>query len=328
MRTPALSPAVSGIALRLGHPLHAALTDIPVGAWTAALIFDGLGLTSGREAFASAADASVAVGLAGALAAAITGMTDWQDADAPARRLGMIHGGMNLAGTALYAASLIFRRRKSRAAGRILGALGYGVMTAAARLGGQMVYEHRVGVDRTAGQVLPTDFVAVLADSDLAEGQPRRVVHDGVPILLVRRKARIFAMAGTCSHFGAPLAEGKIVGDSIQCPWRVAGLGRRLLLAAGSPTRAVVFRSETAMLADTYLCPRFREQTLFASGRPARRCLSPRRPCSLLNGSGMPEKRTWKVVGRFAASCMVVSPSRSPGGFLRGDPYHEANHAA
>lgn len=205
----------------MGEPLHVVLTDVPIGAWTSALVFDALELISvkGRDHFATAADASVAIGIAGALGAAVTGITDWQDADAPARRLGMIHGILNLSGTALFAASLISRRRKSRIAGRVLGALGYGVMTIAARLGGKMVYEYRVGVDRTAGEIFPADFASVLAESALAESTPKRAEHDGVPILLVRRGTRIFAMAETCSHFSGPLSEGKLVGDSIVCPW-------------------------------------------------------------------------------------------------------------
>jgi len=203
----------------LGHPLHSVLTDVPIGAWTAGLIFDGLEMISDRDEFAAAADTSVAIGIAGALGAAVAGLTDWQDADAPARRTGLFHGILNLGGTALFAASLISRKRNSRTAGRVLGALGYGVMTAAARLGGELVYSDRVGVDRTAGQTFPADFVPVLAESDLADGQPKRVEHEGVPILLVRRGTRIFALAETCSHFSGPLSEGRLVAESIECPW-------------------------------------------------------------------------------------------------------------
>lgn len=203
----------------LGDPLHVILTDVPIGAWTTALVFDALQWASGRDDFATAADTAVMVGVAGALCAAVTGVTDWQDADAPARRIGMTHGILNLSGTALFAASLISRKRKSRSVTRVLRALGYGLMTTAAHLGGEMVYTHRVGVDRTSGQTFPVDFVPVLAESELPESQPKRAEHDGVPILLVRRGTKIFALAETCSHFSGPLAEGKLLGDSIQCPW-------------------------------------------------------------------------------------------------------------
>lgn len=203
----------------IGEPLHVILTDIPIGAWTVALVFDGLELVSKRREFATAADASIGIGLVGGVCAAVTGVTDWQDADAPARRLGMIHGLLNLSAAGLFATSLVFRKRKSRTGGRILAGLGFGVMTYAAHLGGKMVYDYRVGVDRTDGEVFPQDFVAVMPETELAEAKPTRAEHDGVPILLVRRGNQIFALAETCSHFSGPLSEGKLVGDSIVCPW-------------------------------------------------------------------------------------------------------------
>jgi nitrite reductase/ring-hydroxylating ferredoxin subunit/uncharacterized membrane protein len=203
----------------LGEPLHVVMTDIPIGAWTAAMIFDALSLTrSGRE-FARAADASIAIGLAGAACSAAAGVTDWSDVDPPARRTGFIHGLLNISATALFATSLIFRKKRWRAGGRVASALGYAVMTFAAHLGGKMVYEYRVGVDRTAGLPLPQDFVPVLAESALADNKPTRAVHDGAPILLVRREGRLFALAETCSHFSGPLSEGKLVGEALVCPW-------------------------------------------------------------------------------------------------------------
>ena len=203
----------------LGEPLHVVLTDLPVGAWTVAIIFDLLDLILDRREFASAADASIGIGVVGAAGAAVTGMTDWSDVDPPARRLGLIHGLLNLSGTALFATSLLLRRKKSRRNGRIVSALGYAVIAYAAHLGGKMVYGHRVGVDRTDGQVFPDNFVAVLPESQLADDKPTRAMYQGVPILLVRRGGRLFAMADTCSHFGGPLSEGKLVEDSIVCPY-------------------------------------------------------------------------------------------------------------
>jgi len=206
----------------LGEPLHVVLKDVPIGAWTVAMVFDALDLLRNRREFALAANTSIAIGLVGAAGAAATGVTDWSDVDPPARRLGITHGLLNLGVTALFATSLILRRRKARTEGRILAALGYALMSYAAHLGGKMVYEHRVGVDRTAGQIFPEKFVAVLPESQLAANKPTRAMHDGVPILLVRRGERLFAMAETCSHFSGPLSEGKLVGDSVVCPYHAS----------------------------------------------------------------------------------------------------------
>lgn len=213
----------------LGDPLHAALTDVPIGAWTAAMIFDAIGGLSDRSEFNIAADGSLLVGILSALAAATAGLTDWQDIDPPARRIGLLHGLLNISSVGLFASSLIARKRDSRNLGRSLSTIGYIVATFAARLGGNLVYEHRVGVDHTSGQTLPSDFVPVLAESELADGTMRRVQHNGTPILLARRGTRIFAMAENCSHLGGPLSEGELIDGSVKCPWH----GSRFALEDG-----------------------------------------------------------------------------------------------
>jgi uncharacterized membrane protein len=137
----------------LGEPLHVVLKDAPIGAWTVAIIFDVLDLIRNKREFSLAADTSIAIGLWGAAGAAVTGITDWSDVDPPARRLGLVHGLLNVGVTALFTTSLILRKRKSRAGGRVSAAFGYGLLSLSAHLGGKMVYEQRVGVDRTAGEV-------------------------------------------------------------------------------------------------------------------------------------------------------------------------------
>ena len=203
----------------VGHPLHAILTDIPIGAWTAAIAFDALDSMSHRRQYSLAADTALALGLVGALGAAACGLTDWQDIDPPARGIGLVHGALNVASVALFGSSLVARRRGARATGRGLAALGYAVSAAAARLGGNLVYGQKIGVDHTDAERLPAEFTAVLAESDLPEGQPARAQHNGAPILLVRRGQQIYALAETCSHLGGPLSEGKLDGHIIQCPW-------------------------------------------------------------------------------------------------------------
>jgi nitrite reductase/ring-hydroxylating ferredoxin subunit/uncharacterized membrane protein len=213
----------------LGEPLHVVLTDVPIGAWTVAMAFDALDLAFNRRELALACETSIGIGLLAAAGAAVTGMTDWSDVDPPARRVGLIHGLLNLSGAALFATSLFLRKKKSRATGRIVGILGYAVMSYAAHLGGKLVYEHRVGVDRTDGQVFPEQFAAVLPETSLMDGKLTRALYRGTPILLVRRGDRLFAMAETCSHFSGPLSEGKLEGDTVVCPYHFS----RFALADG-----------------------------------------------------------------------------------------------
>jgi nitrite reductase/ring-hydroxylating ferredoxin subunit/uncharacterized membrane protein len=203
----------------LGHPLHSVLTDVPIGSWTAALVLDALDEISGREEFGRAADTAVTVGLVGAVGSAVTGLTDWRHTDGKARRVGMMHAMLNTSAALLYTTSLVLRRRDERRAGRGFALLGYAISSAAAYLGGHLVYEQMIGVDHTADKRPPSQFVPVLAESELGENMPRRVEADGMPVLLVRRGSRIYAMAETCSHMGGPLAEGRLEDDCVRCPW-------------------------------------------------------------------------------------------------------------
>jgi nitrite reductase/ring-hydroxylating ferredoxin subunit/uncharacterized membrane protein len=214
----------------LGHPLHPAVTDVPIGAWTAALALDGLEAVTGRQEFAAGADAAIAVGLVGAAGAAVTGLTDWSATDGRARNLGLVHGLLNGSATVLYATSLALRRREDRRAGVGLSLLGYTLTAAAAYLGGHLVYGERVGVDHAPRESLPDHYVPVLSDADLDEGELRKVDCRGVPVLLVRRQGEVFALANSCSHQGGPLNEGTLEGDVVQCPWH----GSRFCIRDGS----------------------------------------------------------------------------------------------
>jgi len=203
----------------LGHPLHPVLTDVPIGAWTAAFALDAMESISGRRELGSGADVAITVGLVGAVGAAATGLTDWSEAYGRARKVGLLHGMLNAGATALYVTSLVLRRKKKRNAGLGFAMLGYAVSSAAAYLGGHLVFGEQVGVNHAAAQEMPKEFVPVLADAELVEGQMKRVDAGGVPVLLVRCEGEVCALAHTCSHLGGPLSEGKLDGDVVQCPW-------------------------------------------------------------------------------------------------------------
>jgi uncharacterized membrane protein len=130
----------------LGHPLHPPLTDVVIGAWTGALVLD---LVGGRRARAGA-DRLVGVGIVCALPTAATGMSDWAELGGGTRRLGSAHAIGNTSALVLQASSWVARRRGSRRTGIALSAAGYGIMSLAAWLGGDLVFRQGVGV--TAGR--------------------------------------------------------------------------------------------------------------------------------------------------------------------------------
>jgi nitrite reductase/ring-hydroxylating ferredoxin subunit/uncharacterized membrane protein len=227
----------------IGHPLHVILTDIPLGSWTAAVACDAIASITDNEELDAAADATVAVGLVGALGAALTGITDWSEVDPPARRIGFVHALLNIGATGLFTASLVSRRRGSRASGRGLAALGFLVATVSAKLGGSLVYEHRIGVDRSTEHPSPSDFVSVMAEADLPQDTPKRAMWEETPILLVRRGSQVYALQETCSHLGGPLSEGKLDGDTIQCPWH----GSTFSIVDGSVVRGPAVHPQSCL---------------------------------------------------------------------------------
>ena len=133
----------------LHEPLHAIMTDIPIGAWTATVLFDGIAALTGNHTMDSAADATALLGLAGAVGASVTGINDWAEIKPAApRRIGAVHALLNVGATALFVWSAVARRKSSsRAKARSLAAAGYVLVSLSAHLGGNIIYEHGIGLD-------------------------------------------------------------------------------------------------------------------------------------------------------------------------------------
>ncbi len=201
-----------------GHPLHPVITDVPLGAWTAAAAFDGYELATGDNRFARGADAAVVIGLLGAAGAVVTGLNDWKYTGDKPRRVGALHAVINVGATACYLGSWWQRRHGCRRAGLAAGFTGYALSIAGAYLGGHLVYNERVGVNH-APEALPENFVPLMRESELPENKMCKADADGIPVLVVRRGGRIFVMAEKCSHLGGPLAEGEFDGRTVTCPW-------------------------------------------------------------------------------------------------------------
>src|SRR6266550_141578 len=71
-------------------------------------------------------------------------------------------------------------------------------------------------------QLSGPDLAPGIAVGDLADGGQLLGHCGGEQVLLVRRGEEIFAIGATCSHYGGPLAEGMVVGDTVRCPWHHA----------------------------------------------------------------------------------------------------------
>jgi NADPH-dependent 2,4-dienoyl-CoA reductase/sulfur reductase-like enzyme/nitrite reductase/ring-hydroxylating ferredoxin subunit len=76
-----------------------------------------------------------------------------------------------------------------------------------------------------------SDAKTELSGPDLAQGIELSTIPDGTmllghargePVLLIRRGTEVFAIGALCTHYGAPLVEGLIVGDTVRCPWHHA----------------------------------------------------------------------------------------------------------
>jgi len=134
----------------LGHPLHPALTDIPLGAWSCAAAADLMSIKR-AEPFA-AATLPIGIGVAGASAAAVSGLMDWHDIDDVAtRRIGTTHAALNSAALLLYAVSFICRTTH-RGPARLLAFTGFGISNISAYLGGELVFGEPAGMP-PAGEV-------------------------------------------------------------------------------------------------------------------------------------------------------------------------------
>src|SRR4051812_28435541 len=79
------------------------------------------------------------------------------------------------------------------------------------------------------------DFKLGVELGSLAENSPLLGHFEGEAVLLVRQGEKVFATGATCTHYGGPLSEGLVVGETIRCPWHHARFSLRTGEAEGAP---------------------------------------------------------------------------------------------
>lgn len=211
----------------LGHALHPLLTDLPIGAWTSAMVLD---LAGGRQA-APAARRLVGVGCLTALPTALTGWVEWSDSArtrTATRRVGLVHAAANATALLLYGASYLRRRRGG--GGRGLALAGGAALVVGGHLGGHLAYIHGEGVAETTFEHGSRAWRPAIPLAELGDGGMTSVEIDGVPVLVARANGSVYALADTCTHRGGALHEGQVEDGCVVCPVH----GSRFALADGT----------------------------------------------------------------------------------------------
>ena len=88
----------------------------------------------------------------------------------------------------------------------------------------------------------------VAALGEIAPGRPRLVNANGTRVVLIRVGDRVHALGDTCAHQGGPLADGKLSGTRLACPWHGwmydVRTGQCLFPARGRPVPSYPVRIE------------------------------------------------------------------------------------
>lgn len=215
----------------LGHPVHAVLTDVPIGALTVSIVADVIGQPI-------VADVSMLVGVLALVATAVTGVADYTVVDGDARSRATVHFVVMVTVLIVYTISLVIRSGSppDRLLPIVLAVVGYLLMLLGGEIGGDLVYLTGVHVNRHAWRGGGQKWIALDLGglADIPQGGPTKLRAGINDLAVIRDGERILAVHAVCSHAGGPIAEGTIVGgDRIECPWH----GSRFTLANGHVVR-------------------------------------------------------------------------------------------
>jgi nitrite reductase/ring-hydroxylating ferredoxin subunit/uncharacterized membrane protein len=217
----------------VGHPLHPALSDLPIGLWAGVIVLDAADRDPAPRRGIDAAGLLSAAGILAAGATALTGLNDWTVSNDQDRRVGLFHGLLNTVALGLQCASLGTRMAGHRGTARALGAASLTVTAAAGYLGGHLVFTKGVMVSRVAWATGPRRWTRALQEADLPDDSPTAVVVEGRQIMLYRHRGSLYAIDNICSHAGGLLSRGPVADLTVTCPLH----GSRFGLADGCVSR-------------------------------------------------------------------------------------------
>src|SRR3954451_10955489 len=119
----------------LGHPLHAAVTDLPIGLLLGSVVLDVIGQPT-------AADVTLVATILFMVASALAGLADYSETDGLARTRATLHGTLMTVALVVLVVSAITRAGAppDRTLPIALSLIGFLIVTAGAFVGGDVVY--------------------------------------------------------------------------------------------------------------------------------------------------------------------------------------------
>jgi nitrite reductase/ring-hydroxylating ferredoxin subunit/uncharacterized membrane protein len=223
----------------LGHPVHAVVTDVPIGALTVSIVADLISQPV-------VADVALLIGVLAMVASAVTGAADYAEVDGTARARATVHSAIMVVALVVYAISLLIRSGNppDRMIPIVLAVAGYLLVSLGAMIGGDLVYLVGTHVNRHAWRGAGANWIKLdLGDlPDIPEGGPTKLRAGINELAVIRNGDRILAVHAQCAHAGGPLAEGSLIGDAIECPWH----GSRFRLADGHVVRGPAMYDQPA----------------------------------------------------------------------------------
>jgi nitrite reductase/ring-hydroxylating ferredoxin subunit/uncharacterized membrane protein len=212
----------------LGHPLHGAVTDIPIGLLLGSVVLDLVGQPV-------AADIALVGTILFMIAAAVSGLADYSDTDGTPRTRATLHATLMTIALVVLIVSAVLRAGNpaDRTVVTVLSIVGFLIVTAGAFVGGDVVYLLGNMVNRHAFRGAGTKWIKLVTGdvTDLAalpEATPTKMKAGINDLVLVRIADTVYALHAVCAHAG-----GTVVDGCVECPWH----GSRFRLTDGRARR-------------------------------------------------------------------------------------------
>ena len=83
-------------------------------------------------------------------------------------------------------------------------------------------------------------LVKIGETKDIQSSQMKAVDVNGERVCVTNIEGKYYAIGNVCTHMGGPLAEGKLEGFEVQCPWH----GSKFDVRTGKAVRPPAMREE------------------------------------------------------------------------------------